>query len=160
MRIYWIKGLFKGNLGMTAKPRGGDWLLQEMEYLRNQNVTTLVSLLTHSELVECSLMDEASIAQDVDLNYISFPIDDRSVPSNRNSFDSLIKRLYTELQKSQNVVVHCRMGIGRTGMVCAGLLLHVGEVKSNVFERLSKIRTLEVPDTDEQKKWLLKGEYV
>ena len=59
-RMYWIERFSNGaRLGIMARPRGEEWLLDEIEYLRKQNVLVLVSLLEKSEINELGLGKEA-----------------------------------------------------------------------------------------------------
>ncbi len=52
------------------------------------------------------------------------------------------------------VVIHCRMGIGRSSMLAAAILIHLGMESSNIFERISTYRGLQVPDTPAQTAWI------
>ena len=63
--------------------------------------------------------------------------------------------LYSRLKENKKVVIHCRMGIGRSSVLAAALMIKSGYEGKNVFEIISKYRKLEVPDTNEQKKWIL-----
>jgi protein tyrosine/serine phosphatase len=54
------------------------------------------------------------------------------------------------------VAIHCRAGIGRTGLV-AGCLLHLLQVPyEDIFHLLSRSRGLAVPDTAAQVEWVAK----
>ncbi|MCC6363579.1 MAG: hypothetical protein IT165_08635 [Bryobacterales bacterium] len=48
-RLYWIDGPWRGKLAMAARPRGGDWLDDEMESWRRAGIDTVFSLLTGEE---------------------------------------------------------------------------------------------------------------
>jgi predicted protein tyrosine phosphatase len=54
-----------------------------------------------------------------------------------------------------NTVIHCRAGIGRTSVVATGVLLHAGFEVTEAFEKISEIRGVQVPDTQEQYDWVL-----
>ena len=153
-RIYWIPDLPYGRLGMTARPRGNDWLADEIRYLKMQGIQRVVSLLESSELRELGLQNEAQLCEEAGIAFTSFPIADRAVPENKHPFITLVKDLNTALQNDNNIVVHCRMGIGRTSLLCAAVLIDQGANPATVFELLSEVRTLEVPDTKEQEQWL------
>jgi len=47
--IYWIDGTWPGRLAIMPRPRGGDWLEDELRDCRRQGVVTLVSLLTEEQ---------------------------------------------------------------------------------------------------------------
>ena len=67
---------------------------------------------------------------------------------------ALTKRLYHHAAGGEHIVIHCRAGIGRTGMVAAGVLLHCGFEPDEALEHISLKRGVTVPDTDEQIEWL------
>jgi hypothetical protein len=51
------------------------------------------------------------------------------------------------------VGLHCRAGIGRSGLMAAGLLMFLGEQETVAWDRVSKARGLSLPDTQEQRFW-------
>ena len=56
-----------------------------------------------------------------------------------------------------SIGVHCRMGIGRSSLLLAALLVRSGTSPEDAFQLISAARGLPVPDTDEQRQWLLCG---
>jgi len=58
------------------------------------------------------LSTEAEYARGQDLEFVSFPISDRSVPESRVSTLKLIERLEADLADGRKINVHCRQGIG------------------------------------------------
>lgn len=155
MRIYWINDFEKGNLGMMARPRGNDWLQDEVTRLKLLNVNIVISLLEYNEVMELEIEKESEICQASNIDFISFPIKDRGVPVNRDGYIELVKKIDRELKKDSKIVIHCRMGIGRTSMLAAGVVIKNKIADVDVFEFLSKRRKLSVPDTEEQKLWVL-----
>jgi len=67
--------------------------------------------------------------------------------------------LYETIGRGVNTVVHCRAGIGRTGMVAVGVLLHAGLEPEAALEHVAKARGIAVPDTSEQRDWLFAHGY-
>jgi protein-tyrosine phosphatase len=67
----------------------------------------------------------------------------------------MIDKLVHHLIKGQNVLVHCRAGIGRTGLVAASVLVRTGIDPEVALRLVSTARTLVVPDTAEQRTWVL-----
>lgn len=86
--------------------------------------------------------------------FLSFPIPDRQVPHSRTELASVLERIDSELAVGKNVVVHCRQGIGRSGLVSACLLVSKGLSPERTVQRLSAARGSAVPETEEQRRWI------
>ena len=78
--IYTVAREGFGRLGIVARPRGDDWLIDEVAGFVGAGVTDLVSLFTEAESAELGLGLERSVALDAGLRFESFPIRDRGVP--------------------------------------------------------------------------------
>jgi protein-tyrosine phosphatase len=153
-KLYWIENSAPGRLAISARPRGGDWLEDEIEGWRKQGIDVVVSLLTQSENEELNLDDEARLSKAKDIQFLSFPIEDRGVPSSSAKVEQLVAQLSPEIQRGKKVAVHCRQGIGRSSLISAALLITSGEDIDQALRAISKARGLEVPETAEQRKWL------
>ncbi len=55
--LYSLPTLPSGKISTMARPRGGDWLLDEVKALREAGVDVLVSLLTSEEEKEFDLRE-------------------------------------------------------------------------------------------------------
>ena len=66
----------------------------------------------------------------------------------------MTKSIYHAAARGQSTVIHCRAGIGRTGLVAAGVLLHAAFSVDDAFAHITQRRGVEVPDTQEQSDWL------
>src|SRR5262245_65165290 len=80
-QIYWVPLDQRGALGLMPRPRGGDWLEDEISALARAGVSTLVSLLEPAEEEELDLIQERAAAEAVGMTFVSLPIPDRGVPS-------------------------------------------------------------------------------
>lgn len=70
----------RGHLSTMARPRGGDWLPDEVTDLAAAGVTVAVSLLTDAETAELDLAAEASAAQAAGIDFHRLPTPDRHAP--------------------------------------------------------------------------------
>jgi protein-tyrosine phosphatase len=137
-----------------ARPRGNEWLKDEIVNIKKQNVDLLVSLLERDEILELGLQNEDAICKSTDIEFINFPIVDRNIPKAGDKIDWLINQLTAKIDSGLSIVIHCRMGIGRSAILAASILLQKGFKADDVIAEICKIRGLKVPDTDEQLKWL------
>ncbi|MFF5234937.1 tyrosine protein phosphatase [Dactylosporangium sp. NPDC000521] len=141
-----------GRVSTMAKPRGGDWLADEMTALRAAGVSVLVCALTAEELAEVGLVDEPRVARDAGLEFVAVPIPDRGVPAPGSVLPDL-RRLAGLVRAGQHVVTHCRFGIGRSAMLAAGILALNDVPPALAWQRLEDARGLPVPDTPDQRTW-------
>lgn len=142
-----------GRLSTMARPRGGEWLYDELEALRAVGSDIVVSMLTATEARELDLGAEADAVTAAGMEFLSLPTPDRGTPY-VSDFLTLLNKLGRALQADKHVVVHCRMGIGRSSLVAAGLLVAEGVSQTTAWETVTRARGLDVPDTAEQKSWL------
>jgi protein-tyrosine phosphatase len=152
--FYWVDGPWPGKLAVASRPRGGDWLEDEMAGWRRAGIDTVLSLLTPEEEQELDLKREAHEARARGMNFASLPIPDRQVPNSESEVSAALDRLDSDLSAGKNVVVHCRQGIGRTGLVAACLLVTKGLTPDAAVKTLSAARGTAVPETAEQRHWI------
>lgn len=152
--LYWVDGPWPGKLALAARPRGGDWLQDELSAWKQAGVSTVLSLLTSDEERELGVANEASEAKALGISFLSFPIPDLQVPSSRTALGKMLETIDRELAAGKNVLVHCRQGIGRTGLVAACLLLMKGIDSETAIRRVSDARGGRIPETVEQRRWI------
>jgi protein-tyrosine phosphatase len=137
------------------RPRGGDWLIDEVKDLRETGVDVLVSLLMQEEIDEVKLTEEANYCQEQGIIYHSYPIIDHNVPPFNASTFTFLEQLATYLSQGQHVAVHCFQGLGRSVLVAACLLVLNGFTAEQACYQLSVARGYSVPETDEQRAWVV-----
>src|SRR5215475_5392945 len=98
--IHWVAGPWPGKLALAARPRGGDWLADEITRWQRADIQTVFSLLTPEEETELDLAHEAQAAQAHGMTYLSFPIPDRGVPG--NEFTVALAQLDAELMAGRD----------------------------------------------------------
>lgn len=138
------------------RPRGNDWLEDEIKSLQLQGVHVLVSLLTPSEVRELELEQEARQCKQYAIQFYSYPIVDRSIPDSTSKFMEKAKILHTLLSKGKGIAIHCRQGIGRSSLMAGTILMLNGCTSEEAFQHIESARLRPVPDTDEQRQWLKK----
>jgi len=152
--IYWVDGPWPGKLALSARPRGGEWLADEIDAWRGAGLDTVFSLLTADEETELDIADERAQTTAHGMGFLSLPIRDRQVPDSERNLATALEKLDRELASGRNVVLHCRQGVGRTGLVAACLFLTKGLDPQAAVQRLSKARGVPIPETREQRQWI------
>jgi protein-tyrosine phosphatase len=152
--LFWIPGPWRGKLAVATRPRGGDWLEDEVRGWRRAGLDVVVSLLETDEAGEFSLAHEGDVAESKGIDFISFPIPDRGVPASTQDALALLAKIAVTLDAGKNVAIHCRQGIGRSGLFAAGLLVISGMSAAKAIEIVSVARGQAVPETPAQLDWI------
>jgi protein-tyrosine phosphatase len=128
-----------GRLGMTFAPGmwagsvGGRWerdLAADMRALEEEHeANVLVSLMEKHEYRGYQIPELLEKDTIGGIEILRFAIKDMGVPQEAESerFQTFVKYVVQRLEQGQNVVVHCRGGLGRTGTLAACVLVALGQ---------------------------------
>lgn len=152
--FYWVAGPWPGRLALAARPRGGEWLPDELASWKRTGIDSVLSLLTPEEQRDLDLLKEAGESQKQGLIFSSFPIPDREVPASEAKFNVALQSANEALLRGENLLIHCRQGIGRTGLFAACLLIRSGMSPSAAVDSISAARGLPIPETTQQRDWI------
>jgi protein-tyrosine phosphatase len=147
---FWINR----GLAIVPRPRGGDWLDDEMHALREAGIDVVVSTLEEFEAMELGLEREQQGATNAGLRLVAFPIQDRGVPRDLKQFSELLSDLEQCIANGKRVGIHCRACIGRSSVVAASLLIRSGTLAEQAWSQIEVARGSPVPDTPEQLEWV------
>jgi len=152
--LFWISEIAPLRLTQMPRPRSGDWLLEEIAGWQRARVNTVVSLLEPHEVRELELQDEPLFCAYYGIDFMTLPTPDAGTPHSLPQTMVLVDELVARLRRDEGVAIHCRAGIGRSGLLSACVLLRVGVPLAEVFPILSRARRLPIPDTPVQVEWV------
>ena len=150
---YKVTDIGSGILSVMAKPVSGEWIDDEFSGLKRLGIDKVVSLLERFEEIEVGLGSEEELCLKHGLEFASFPIPDRELPNTKLA-EHFLDSLLSEIRMGKHIVIHCRAGIGRTGIIAGGVLVKSGISAKEAFALISSARGVQVPDTEEQEAWL------
>lgn len=153
--LYSVQELPTGKISILARPRGGDWLVDEVKAIREAGVDVVVSCLTSEEEVELGLREEAACCLQQGIIYWAFSIRDRGVPAFSSKTFRFLEQLHTYLSQGQHLALHCRQGLGRSVLMAACLLVLSNFSPDQAFDMLSRARGCPLPETEEQRAWVM-----
>lgn len=161
LQVACVRGLpTHGLLGMTFAPGmrapsalGHAWLRDldaDLERLRTvHRADLLVSLMDRHEYGLLGVPDLLERAAAAGLETYDFAIATSSVPPPdlSTAFGALVAGVRSELDAGRNVVVQCRDGIGRSGLVTASVATTFGDSVQTALDRVRAVqpRAVEAP---------------
>ncbi len=153
-KIFWLSISKPGRLAVMPRPRGGDWLEDEVKAWHSAGVDIVVSLLLPSEIVDLDLGAEELLCSALGIEFRHMPIADRGVPSSRAAFLKLATALASDFAAGKNIAIHCRQGIGRAPLLAIAVLVLAGLDLESATATVGQARGCPVPETVEQQRWL------
>ncbi len=125
--FHWV---LPGRLGTAPLPGVVLGIDLDLVALKTVGVTMLITL-TRGDLPQIKLAEHG-------LRNLHLPIYDREAPS-VHQLRMLAIRMTRLLEQGEVLCVHCRAGLGRTGTVVAGWLIHQGMAAAAALQRLRDI---------------------
>ena len=118
-------------------------LLNQLSTYVNLNCSTVVSLVEDSEFDQ--LCEKKIFVRNIykdNLKWIHMPIVDLKAPDHvfKQKWIAIKKLLKNDLLRGNNIVLHCKGGVGRSGTIAALLLIEHGEENPNAIENVRKKR--------------------
>jgi protein-tyrosine phosphatase len=151
--IYWIDSSGEGRIAVLARPRGDDWLEDEILGWRDDGIDVVVSLLMEPEERLLGLSREAELCRSNGLTFINFPIEDCNVPLSSEATLQLVKELDGLLSSGKSIGFHCRGALGRSPLIASCMLMYSGKSAEESFRLVGAARGLPVPETSKQAVW-------
>jgi len=143
--------------GKKARGIDGRWergLDADLERLREEYRTrVLVSLVEAHELRSLGITELPASAAKVYLKLLRFPIPDAGIPSSMSDTVEVVGKILEELRQGRTVVIHCRGGLGRTGLVAACCLTALGHEADAAIALVRTARPGAI-ETDEQARFV------
>lgn len=137
--FHWI---LPGRLAGCAEPGIAAPIDYDMDLLQRMGIGVLITLTEYD-------LDQEALKRHA-LRNIHLPIFDREAPSVHQAY-MLVYRIQKLLDQGQNVAVHCKAGIGRTGTVLAAWMVREGGLSAETaIERLRQINRSYVQTAEQE----------
>ena len=161
-------GAVRGRIGITFAPGkhdrfavGGPWardIAKDLDAIVEWNARAVVTLIEPHEMSRLCITNLGAEVQRRGMVWLNLPIRDVSTPSVEfeAEWPAHSKRLRALLDAGENVVVHCRGGLGRAGMISARLLVESGVEPEAAIGRVRAARPGAI-ETSQQEEWVRSG---
>jgi ADP-ribosyl-[dinitrogen reductase] hydrolase len=150
-----------GEIGLTfcpgkkqANSYSGTWdrdLNADLEAISKWGAVALVTLIEDHEFIDLSVLDLGDKAEGLGLEWHHLPIKDVNIPRGefRDAWAYSGHRLRSLLRAGKKIVIHCKGGLGRTGIVAGRLMIELGQTPIEVIDAIRKARPGSI-ETSEQ----------
>ncbi len=116
----------------------------------------VISLTAQHEMEACGADNLGADLMKQGIDWVHLPVPDFGVPTDLD-WPALFAQMTGHLSQGRRVLVHCRGGCGRSGMIVLRLMIAAGERPDVALARLREIRPCAV-ETDAQLEWAFQGQ--
>lgn len=155
-----------GLIGLTFCPgkkqkaaMTGSWdrdLEKDLAAIRSWGGLALISLIEAHEYVELEVTDLPYACLQHGMAWYGLPIVDGAIPDQRweANWELSTPSLYQTLREGGRIVIHCKGGLGRTGLLAARILVEFGMSPSKAIRQVRQARPGAI-ETVEQEHYVL-----
>nr|WP_170563364.1 dual specificity protein phosphatase family protein [Ruegeria atlantica] len=146
-----------GILALSPLPGGDGGYAEDLTVIYDWNPNLVVSMTTEAEMQRLGAEGLGQDVQSKSAIWMHLPIEDFGTPPSK--VEALWPKVSATarqiLSDGGRVLVHCRGGCGRSGMVVLRLMIESGEDANQALDRLRLARPCAV-ETDQQMAWAMK----
>ena len=168
IRIDFIDTEDSGGIGITFCPgkyqvnalsgpweRNLDLDLQRILEYESRNISTIVTLIEQNEFEQLHVDNLPTKVREYGFYWLHLPLIDGSIPGHEwmEKWNENKKQLIDSLNRKEDLMIHCKGGLGRAGTVSAILLKEMGYSIEKAIEKVRQCRGNSAIENN-QEKWL------
>lgn len=162
IRVDWLSTPWMGKVGLTFAPgkvqadaATGTWerdLRLDLDRLRKElGADRLICLLQDDELAELGIATLPHAAEAAGMRFHRLPIADGELPGATQGVAGLVSDIAGWAAAGENVVIHCKGGLGRAGTLGGCVLRAAGMDGDAALQELARARGPACPETSQQR---------
>ena len=148
-----------GTIGMTICPGKTDaarrWkrdMDMDLDDITNWGASTVVTLIEDHEFHILGVEDMERQVHDFGMKWFHLPITDVSVPDQRfeDAWKTASAEIHCLINAGEHILIHCRSGLGRTGLVAGLILVERGVQPKEAIRQIRAVRphAIETPEQE------------
>lgn len=151
-----------GRIGITLCPgkydrhaMTGAWdrdLTLDLDVIRDWGASAVVTLVETHELACLKVPNLGDEVKRLGLKWFHIPIVDQSIPDEafESRWTSDGEELRTLIRRGNDILVHCRGGLGRAGTIAARLLIEFGMDPKTAIAKVRQVRPHAIETRDQE----------
>lgn len=156
-------GAGEGYLGMTICPGKTDatrrWRRDigvDLDDIKAWGATTVVTLIEEHEFRLLKVEDMERQVHGTGMGWFHLPIKDSGVPNGRfeEAWKTTGSEIHRRLDAGERILIHCRSGLGRTGLVAGLILVERGMQPKEAIRKIRTVRPHAI-ETSEQEAYVM-----
>lgn len=132
-----------GSLIFTPCPgtKGID-LQTSIDQLKQAGAKAVITLMPDEEMARFGVANLPLVCKERDLEWFHFPVEDDSAPAVgfQHAWSKNKQHIYSILDQNGTLVIHCKGGSGRTGLIAAIILLERGIAFEQTIAMVQSLR--------------------
>ncbi|WP_020587543.1 cyclin-dependent kinase inhibitor 3 family protein [Desulfobacter curvatus] len=115
----------------------------DLDIIKDWGASLVLTLLETTEMVELKVPALGEEIQHWGMTWVHLPIADYSVPDDEFEQNWIVygKEIRHRLCQGENILIHCKGGLGRAGMIAARLLVELGTEPEKAIRMVRRVRS-------------------
>jgi protein-tyrosine phosphatase len=139
---------------MTSSPVGRRELQETVVLWKMLGAELVISCLTDYEVGRLGLRHEAEVCAEFDILHFWLPFAPHVMPMLDDDLFAFLQDLGKDIVQGRHVLVHCRYGTSRSGLICAAALVYAGMDPNAAFAQVASAAGCRIPENRLQWIWL------
>lgn len=117
-------------------------LMNDLLMIRKWGAVAIVTLLDSLEMGILGVNDLPNVADWLNLRWFNLPLQNRDLPDKQceELWLTIGPQLCELLREGKRIVIHCKEGVGRSGLIAARLLIELGATPKQAISAVQKAR--------------------
>ncbi|WP_170362303.1 protein-tyrosine phosphatase family protein [Ruegeria arenilitoris] len=147
-----------GTVALSPLPGRGGGYTRDLGMIRDWQPNLVISMTTEVEVLQEGASGLGEDLHALNIEWVHLPVADFGTPPPEvdAAWGSVSPAATDILSRGGRVLVHCRGGCGRSGMIVLRLMVEHGEDPETALTRLRAVRSCAV-ETDGQMEWAALG---
>ena len=127
-------------------------LEKDVQTIASWHAKAALTLMETKELERFGVPNIGEVMTHYKIHWYHFPIQDMCIPDKRieDIWSEISAGLRATLVSGSNVLVHCRGGLGRSGMIAARILVELGWKPEPAIQKVREVRPGAIETTDQE----------